>query len=213
MSAEGESFKRAVEIDLIFRGLAAAVTAWFVYRVGLNYYLHDRSRITTLLLLVSEVVSLIVIIASRRPSFRDSNILYAVLTVFASFVVPVFILPKPQTAIVPEAVSSVMAMTGALWTIYAKLSLGRSFGLVAARRIIKEGGAYRLVRHPIYIGYFIIHIAFLLENFTLANGVIIVALYCAQILRALREESILSAEPSYRAYCARTRYRFIYGVI
>ena len=46
--------------------------------------------------------------------------------------------------------------------ISAKVILGRSFGLIAANRGIKVAGPYRIVRHPIYAGYTIIHVGFLL---------------------------------------------------
>lgn len=201
----------AFAIDSLFRILTASSMSFFIYRIGRSYLL-DTSRITTLLFLTSEVITLAFVILSRRPTFRDSNPAYAALTIFATFVVPLFTLAVQDAALVSEVVASSIAIIGVLWTIYAKLSLGRSFGLVAAHRAIKVEGAYRYVRHPLYIGYLVIDFAFLLRNFTLSNCVVIVGFCLAQVLRALREERTLMADPTYRDYCGKVKYRFIYGV-
>ena len=39
--------------------------------------------------------------------------------------------------------------------VSAKLSLCRSFGVVAGNRGVRTGGLYGLVRHPMYLGYFL----------------------------------------------------------
>lgn len=198
-------------IDPLFRFFAAAVTAWFVYRV-FGAFIQAPGRLTLIFLLISELMSLLTIIASRQPTFRDLNPAYMALTSLASFLVPLLISVQDNAAAIPERMGEVLACIGILFQIYAKISLGRSFGLLAARRVIKVRGAYRFVRHPIYLGYFIAHVAFLLTNFSARNLIIIACLYCMQIMRALREEKILSVDDVYRAYCQQTRYRFIYGI-
>ena len=45
-----------------------------------------------------------------------------------------------------------------------KITLGRSFGVVPANRGVVVGGPYNFVRHPIYTGYLITHVAFLVAN-------------------------------------------------
>jgi protein-S-isoprenylcysteine O-methyltransferase Ste14 len=197
-------------VDPVFRLSAAAVTAWFVYRVT-NAFLANSHQTILFFLLASELISLIAIILARQPTIRDINPAYVVLTVVASFIVPLFISVADNARLIPDAVGDILAGLGVAWTIYAKLSLGRSFGLLAAKRRIKVKGAYRFIRHPIYVGYFVAHIAFLLTNFSGANVVILAVLYIMQLLRAFREERILSSDETYRAYCEKTPYRFIYG--
>src|SRR3712207_5894222 len=61
---------------------------------------------------------------------------------------------------VPESHSSGLSGLSILWAflalggfmlqIAAKLTLRRSFGIVAANRGVKVGGPYRIVRHPMY---------------------------------------------------------------
>ncbi|MGH9550333.1 MAG: methyltransferase family protein [Terriglobales bacterium] len=98
-------------------------------------------------------------------------------------------------------------LLGVYVQISAKVILGRSFGLIAANRGIKIAGPYRIVRHPIYAGYIITHVGFLLGFPSLWN----VGLYSTQLLvqvaRLLREEHLLKRDSSYRAYAANVRYR------
>ena len=71
------------------------------------------------------------------------------------------------------------------------------------------GIAYRLVRHPIYFGYFIGHVAFLLNNFSLWNIEVLTLLYLLQFLRMNYEEQVLSQNEQYREYKLRVKNRFI----
>jgi protein-S-isoprenylcysteine O-methyltransferase Ste14 len=80
---------------------------------------------------------------------------------------------------------------------------------VAADRGIVMRGPYRIVRHPIYLGYFISHIGFLLANWSPRNITIYIVTCFFQISRILAEERILREDESYRAYCQRVRYRVI----
>lgn len=97
------------------------------------------------------------------------------------------------------------------WIVHlaAKLTLRRSFGIVAANRGVKTSGIYALVRHPMYLGYLVSHVGFLLSAPSLWNlGVYAVAWTCLAA-RMKAEEGVMMAEPSYRAYMARVRYRLI----
>jgi protein-S-isoprenylcysteine O-methyltransferase Ste14 len=96
-----------------------------------------------------------------------------------------------------------------VFEIYAKVFLGRSFGIVAADRGIVVMGPYRIVRHPIYLGYFVTHIGFLLANWSARNIALYISIYFFKISRILAEERILREDESYRADCQRVRYRVI----
>jgi len=96
--------------------------------------------------------------------------------------------------------------------VAAKLSLGRSFGIVPANRRVVTSGFYRCVRHPIYATYLLGHIAFLLLNPTLWNATIYAGVWSLQLLRISSEERFLSRDPAYRVYRDFVRYRLIPGV-
>ncbi len=81
--------------------------------------------------------------------------------------------------------------------------------MVPANRGVREGGLYRVVRHPLYAGEIVFITGFMLVNPSVWN-VIIWALDCVlQVCRARVEERFLSADPQYRSYCQRTRYRLL----
>ena len=87
--------------------------------------------------------------------------------------------------------------------------MGRSFGLVPANRGIVTSGPYRIVRHPIYLGYFLTHLAFLLSMWSAYNFCIYAFLYTLQFLRIREEEKFLRNDESYQDYVLSVRYRFI----
>lgn len=91
----------------------------------------------------------------------------------------------------------------------AKLSLRRSFGIVAADRGIKAGGMYRLIRHPMYLGYMLSHIGFLLIAPIFWNLIVYAATWFFLIARVFAEERVLSKNPDYRTYMDKVQYRLI----
>ena len=96
--------------------------------------------------------------------------------------------------------------------IAAKLTLRRSFGIVAANRRIKVGGPYRIIRHPMYAGYLLTHVGFLLFNPSLWNSRIYLIGFGFQLVRILAEERVLFQDTAYRVFAAQTRYRLLRGV-
>jgi protein-S-isoprenylcysteine O-methyltransferase Ste14 len=103
-------------------------------------------------------------------------------------------------------------LAGLAMQIAGKLALWRSFGLVPANRGVRTRGPYRFLRHPIYAGYTLIHIGFLLGFPSLPNALLYATLFAVEVVRLLREEAVLNRDPDYRAYAARVRYRLLPGV-
>ena len=90
--------------------------------------------------------------------------------------------PSGDSAIAPEFIGVALQLAGTVFEIYAKVFLGRSFGIVAADRGIVVGGPYRIVRHPIYLGYFVTHVGFLLTNWSPRNVALYIVMYFFQIV-------------------------------
>jgi protein-S-isoprenylcysteine O-methyltransferase Ste14 len=165
---------------------------------------------TSLLWMVSEGL-IILLLVFRRDSRRLSRHPWDwIVALGGSFTV---LLVRPATtAIAPEFLCVALQLAGTVFEVYAKVFLGRSFGIVAADRGIIMGGPYRIVRHPIYLGYFVTHIGFLLANWSPRNLASYIIVYLFQISRILAEERILREDESYRSYCQRVRFRLIPGV-
>ena len=106
-----------------------------------------------------------------------------------------------------------MMIAGLAINVAAKLFLNRSFGVVAANRGVKRGGPYRLVRHPMYLGYIVTQFGFLLSGFSIANLALYLAAWTLQVLRIIEEERFLTRDPAYRNYRGKVRYRLIPGLI
>ena len=102
-----------------------------------------------------------------------------------------------------------MQVVGALFAASAVLSLGRSFGIVAANRGIRTGGPYRLVRHPLYSAYILTETGYLLENPSLRNWCLFGVVMVFQAVRIVEEERTLAGDPAYREYCLRVRSRVL----
>jgi protein-S-isoprenylcysteine O-methyltransferase Ste14 len=165
---------------------------------------------TSLFWMVSEGV-VVVLFVFRRPSTSISRSPWDWISgVAGSFLV---LLVRPESrAVAPDAVGFTLQLCGTLFQLYGKIALGRSFGVVAANRGVVVGGPYRLVRHPIYLGYLVTHAGFLLSNWSLRNMSIYFASYVFQIARIFAEERILLDDGRYREYFRSVRYRLIPGL-
>jgi protein-S-isoprenylcysteine O-methyltransferase Ste14 len=119
--------------------------------------------------------------------------------------------PGGASLISPTVAFSLVA-TGMLIALAAKFSLNRSFGLAPANRGIRMRGAYVFIRHPMYLGYALIHIAYLLANPTRTNAILIGATFACQAWRIMREEQWLMQDRAYRRYARIVRFRLIPGL-
>ena len=105
-----------------------------------------------------------------------------------------------------------MQMAGLTLTCYGFMSLGRSFGIVAANRGLKQHGPYRLVRHPIYLSHAITMTGFLVANGGPVNIALLAVIFTAQLMRIRAEERVLRETGDYEAYAANVRWRLVPGV-
>jgi protein-S-isoprenylcysteine O-methyltransferase Ste14 len=133
------------------------------------------------------------------------------LAAFLGTGLPLMVKPGGQAVLSP-IVGSVLMVGGLLLALWALLVLRRSFGLAAANRGVVQGGPYRLVRHPIYLGYLCAHIGFLLNNPTWWNAGLYLVATSFQIWRILAEERVLGDDPAYAAFRRKVRWRLAPGL-
>ncbi len=178
---------RALVWPIGLRLLACLVQAVFLHNSLLRYAEEPR-RITLLFLITSEIATFLGLLLSRWAKQTDYPPL-ALAMVASAYSYTILLDATAGISLIPEPVGAVVQIVAICWTIFAKASLGRSFGLLPANRGVVVRGAYRWVRHPIYAGYLFIHLGFLAVNFGLRNLVVLSLLYFIQIGRLLREES------------------------
>lgn len=190
--------------------MAAITITYFAVRIFQSYQFRPNNVL--LLLLLGEIITISLVIVAKPTDTRDFSITPVLLTVAGTFCI---ILVSLDTGIqlVPRIVSQTIMVIGIFWQILSKIYLGRSFGLLPAHRSVVDTGPYRLIRHPIYFGYFINHVGFLLNQFSLYNLMILTIVYLFQFGRMYYEEKTLSRSEEYRQYKERVKKRFIPFVI
>jgi protein-S-isoprenylcysteine O-methyltransferase Ste14 len=202
----GKMAAHAVALDLIER---AAVAVFFgAMACSLLTSWQDSGNIVSLVLLLSES-SVVVFVVIRRytsdVSVQPLDWLIALLGTTA----PLLVRPTGGAPLVPLSVCAPLMLAGMVLQVAAKFALSRSFGVVAANRGVKIGGPYRLVRHPMYAGYVMTQIAFLLTNPSAWNAAVYGFALACQIGRILAEERVLVRDPSYRAFASAVPYRLV----
>jgi protein-S-isoprenylcysteine O-methyltransferase Ste14 len=195
--------------DLCARIIVVALFTMMAVRIGADF--QQTGRLTGLLLLASETLVVVLTVFRRSAATVDRSLRARVLTT-VSMMGPPLVRPALVPALAPELATVGLSACGLLIVIAGKLSLGRSFGLMPANRGIVSTGLYRLVRHPIYLGYLVTHAAFVAANPTGWNVALLVTADIALLARAICEESTLARDPEYRAYQQLVRWRVLPGL-
>jgi protein-S-isoprenylcysteine O-methyltransferase Ste14 len=201
----------AVRLDVgevVSKVVIVALFSLMATRLATDAYI--TGHVTGLLLLASEALVVVLTVIRRSAGAVDRTWRARLLTVFATFGPP---LVRPvSVAGTPEGLTVALTATGLIIVLLGKMSLGRSFGLAPANRGVVSTGLYRIVRHPIYLGYLITHVGFIIANPSLWNLALLGMADTALVLRARREERTLSADEAYRAYMQRVHWRVLPGV-
>jgi protein-S-isoprenylcysteine O-methyltransferase Ste14 len=195
--------------DILARAVIVVLFTIMAVRLGSDFL--NTGRVTGLLLLASEALVVILTVLRRPAGIVDRSSRARVLMV-VSLIGPALVTPASIPALLPEFTTVAVSACGLLVVIIGKLSLGRSFGLMPANRGVVSTGLYRVVRHPIYMGYLVTHAAFCVANPTIGNLVILLAADIALLVRAVCEEQTLAKDAAYRDYQQIVRWRVLPGV-
>lgn len=205
------SIKHAIPAwsDMSSRVLVAALFFALAWRLGNDFV--ETQRPTDLLMLVGEAL-VVVLTCLRRPAqIVDRRAIVRIVTA-VSLLSPLLVGPAETQALLSEAAAASLAGLGLAIVVGGKISLGWSFGLLPANRGFMERGLYRVVRHPIYLGYLLTHIPFLAAHPSGWNAAVLLAGDSALIIRALYEEQTLGRDPKYVRYCQTVKWRIVPGV-
>ena len=194
-------------LDLAERILVALLYGYFAFRMLATP--SAKFNIVTLVLLVSESLPVIFIVSRLKARALSGNPMDWLLGTLGASLPLLASRHAAHSALVPLQVCVVIMLAGLWIEISAKLALGRRFGIVAANRGIEISGPYRFVRHPMYVGYTIVHIGFLMAFPSLWNATLYSTELLIQLARLLREERLLKQDAGYREYASRVPYRVL----
>jgi protein-S-isoprenylcysteine O-methyltransferase Ste14 len=192
-------------LDYGERLFLVVLTSFFLKSIFLNAAAHP----VLLLIAVSECLPVVLILIRRPGAISTSP--SAFLTALIGTAAPLMLRPDVHP-LAPMAYLALLMLIGLCVNISAKLALWRSFGLAAANRGVRVGGPYRLVRHPMYLGYFLTEVGFLLGNPSPSNILICAVTWSAQLLRISEEEDFLMRDEKYRELASRVPFRLIPGL-
>lgn len=196
-------------MDVVERCAVLILYGFFLTRMLQNFL--ATYNIGNLLMLVTESILVGFILCRRRAnnlSLRWSDWGLA----FGATSLPLLVHPQSMGPQFWDSFAVSLTFVGLSIQVISKLTLGRRFGVVAANRGLCMSGPYRIVRHPIYMGYLFSHVGFLLLNPTLWNLALYLCVYSLKIPRILAEERLLGEDAEYQKYKGIVRYRLIPGI-
>ena len=182
-----------------------AVAAPYVMAIARSLPTHP----TFFLAAASEILAAFFVLIQKRGEVTIRA--YALTIAVAGTCASMLVRPGGEQ-VPPPVVTGTMMFVGLAISVWSKLVLNRSFGIFAANRGVKNSGPYRLVRHPMYLGYIISQLGFLAANLSTRNAVVYAVAWTFQLARILEEEKLLRQDEAYRSFSERVRYRLVPGV-
>lgn len=208
--ADANTSNFEVVLDYFEKIVLLVLFTFFAIRM-VNGYLVTGSLVN--LLLIPNEAALVFFVLFRRAAKVISVKPMDWFVGFAGTWLPLLLVPNMEPiADVLMFFVLLMVFSGMTFQIIAKFTLRRSFGVIAANRGVKRGGPYRIVRHPMYAGYIVTQMGFLISNPSLYNAVILGLAWMLQIARIHAEERVLAQDPAYQEMMLQTKYRLLPGV-
>jgi protein-S-isoprenylcysteine O-methyltransferase Ste14 len=196
-------------LDIAERVFVTLMFAYFANNMLIAFA--QTFNLVAIFSITAEMLCIILIII-RAPSKQITGKMSDWIIAFAGASAPLLAMPADVPSIAPQQLCITLILFGMFTQICAKVILWKSFGIVAANRGVKIEGPYRVVRHPMYLGYVITHVGIFLTFPTVYNALIYVSALVVQIVRLMREEQVLLRDPAYEAYAGKVRYRLLPGV-
>jgi len=195
--------------DILSRAVIIVLFSFMAVRFGADFL--QTARLTNLLLLISEMLVVALTVLRRTAATVDRSMRARLLTTM-SLLGPPLVQPGHVSPMLGQAITVTASVIGLGIVIAGKVTLGRSFGLMPANRGIVCTGIYRVVRHPIYLGYLITHVAFVFANPSAWNVAVLMIGDAALLLRAVCEEQTLARDTRYQEYQQLVRWRVCPGL-
>jgi protein-S-isoprenylcysteine O-methyltransferase Ste14 len=174
------------------------------------YTLNMAMRVSVIVYLVVIAATLVVRMRPARKARGVEPRMSALIGTFLLTVVVVF--PRRDLSMLAGLASALLTLSGNAFAVVVLMQLRESFSIMAEARQLITGGAYRFVRHPLYLAEEIAVIGMVMQYFSLWTAMILAVQIGFQLRRMRNEEVILAGTfPEYLAYRERTA-RIIPGV-
>jgi len=206
-----ESAPTSRVVRIFQAALNTLVVALFVLLAVASYRHFTASRSVCSFSILTVNAFFLGLFLSRRPAKSETPRLSLWLLSITGTALPLMLRPSDGAGLV--GVGVVIQVTGIVMVAAGLLSLRDSFAVVPGNRGIRDGGLYRIVRHPIYISELIALLGAVLVSPTMTNWIIWLCECGLQFARARAEEDFLAADPLYRAYRERVPYRLLPGLL
>jgi protein-S-isoprenylcysteine O-methyltransferase Ste14 len=125
---------------------------------------------------------------------------------------PLMVQSDPSSAGLAYQAAVAFEFAGVAIAQLARVYMGGAFAVLPANRGIVSTGPFRVVRHPVYLGSLLLALGFSLAYPSRRNAVMLVGCLSLTVWRIILEEELLGADPEYRSYLSRVRFRMLPGV-
>jgi protein-S-isoprenylcysteine O-methyltransferase Ste14 len=157
---------------------------------------------------------MVVMFAVRRVPLRYPIAFYPRFVAGAGtfFGIGIVMLPSEELSSGLYLASLLLIFGGTAFAVWATLSLARSISIMPEARRLVVSGPYAFVRHPLYVGEFIVLLGIALQH-SMPWALLLLGVQCVfQFERMKNEERVLAqAFPDYADYISRTA-RLLPGV-
>jgi protein-S-isoprenylcysteine O-methyltransferase Ste14 len=130
-----------------------------------------------------------------------------------ALVTPALIRPGIPALGVLAAGGIVIEIIGIVLSQTARVYMGRRFGILPANRGIVSKGPFALIRHPIYVGWFLLSMGLALAYPSARNFACVALAVPFMAWRIVLEERVLMEDREYRTYCGEVRWRLFPGIV
>jgi len=220
------TLRKSVAYDVLMRlpmlawamGLAITLLIEFQqYRHTASPKTNDLAYVLNVAMRLSMIAYLVILVATvalRRPPLRRARGAEPRMTALCgSFLITAVVLfPRRELSPVIGCISTVLVLLGDLIAIIVLVQLRGSFSIMAEARRLKTSGAYRIIRHPLYLAEEVATIGGVIQYFSIWTGMLLLLQIVCQIRRMTNEETVLmDVFPEYINY-KRTTARVIPGL-
>jgi protein-S-isoprenylcysteine O-methyltransferase Ste14 len=184
----------------VVRGLIAFILQWSTLDIP-----YKPLRFASILANALFLFTLLSLTVLRSKPVKGSTTLSARLMAILGTCLPLSLglLPLADIPPIVTLISIVMIGSGCGLAIWSAFWLGRSFSVAPQARQLVVGGAYAVVRHPLYLCEEVAVLGTMLACFSTVAVAIVVIHWSFQLKRMELEEQILGATfPEYADYAA-----------